>query len=272
MTGKSDMDSSLDEQDEQSLQLLELKDAFVSALTANGVLGKIKAQLRASAVSLLRGDPTLAEAAVGRTTAPDHHSLESGVVLLLIHQFLLQHNMTATAGVFEAEGAVREVSRAARDVVERRFAGRTEEPAGATVLEEPVLTTLVRDALLAGEGEVIVTRAHSSASLASTFSGLPAGATRQAAQPNATASSSGNAAVETEGGEAQHAVKVAPGAAGGVDEGVGHMAEQERLEELAYTPAIAQALRQLEESFDFSDVEGPLEKSDEILYDRVDSV
>lgn len=281
MAGKHDIDSSIDEPDEEAMQLLELKDAFVGALTANGVLGKIKAQLRASAVSLLRGDPTLAEAAVGRTTAPDRLSLESGVVLLLIHQFLLQHNMTATAGVFEAEGAVREVSRAARDVVEKRFlrgagassaaAAVRDDASSPLAVEEPVLTTLVRDALLAAESEAIVTRAHSTTSLTSTFSGLPSGAgtTRPSLPlPTAAGSSPAGEARAEESGPLEGTRTFQED----VEENAGRAAEEEQLETLAFTPAVAQALRQLEESFDFSDVEGPLEKEDEILWDRVDNV
>eukprot|EP00796_Vickermania_ingenoplastis_P004150 gene4150-2992_t len=174
---KGDIDGSSIEEEEESMHLVELKDAFTSALTANGVLGKIKAQLRASAVSLLRGDPELAAAAVGRTMAPDRMALESKVALLLIRQFLVSHDMSATAGVFEAESSLTEVGTDAQDLFGRLFAR------GA---DDCPLTALVREAIQNPDGPA-VTRANSGTSLAPVQAAKPEAEVEAAPAPNPNA-------------------------------------------------------------------------------------
>jgi hypothetical protein len=96
----------LEEGNESNAALLQLQDAFVSALTSSGALGKIRAELRATALSLLRGDEELQRAAVGDVLKPTSLSTTSKVALLLLYDFLQYHQLRQTAGVLEVEGSV----------------------------------------------------------------------------------------------------------------------------------------------------------------------
>lgn len=95
-----------EEGNESNAALLQLQDAFVSALTSSGVLGKIRAELRATALSLLRGDEALERAAVGDVLRPATLAPTSKVALLLLYDFLQHHHLRQTAGVLEVEGSV----------------------------------------------------------------------------------------------------------------------------------------------------------------------
>lgn len=92
-----------DDAGEINTTLLELQDALATALRNAGVMGKLRAQLRAAAVGIIRGDPHLREAAVGQTSLPSAMSLEARVALLLIQDFARVHGLRHTLGVFEAE-------------------------------------------------------------------------------------------------------------------------------------------------------------------------
>ncbi|RNF10465.1 hypothetical protein TraAM80_01511 [Trypanosoma rangeli] len=83
--------------------LLELQGAFAEALRNAGVLGKLRAQLRAAAISVIRGDPHLRTAAVGKTILPGDLLPEGRVALLLIQDFARMHGLQQTLGVFEEE-------------------------------------------------------------------------------------------------------------------------------------------------------------------------
>lgn len=96
----------LEEGNESNAALLQLQDAFVSALTSSGALGKIRAELRATALSLIRGDEDLQRAAVGDALKPASLSTASKISLLLVFDFLQHHQLRQTAGVLEVEGGV----------------------------------------------------------------------------------------------------------------------------------------------------------------------
>lgn len=96
----------LEEGNESNAALLQLQDAFVSALTASGALGKIRAQLRATALALTRGDDDLMQAAVGPVTRPLSLPPSAKVSLLLLYDFLQHHQLSQTAGVLEVEAGV----------------------------------------------------------------------------------------------------------------------------------------------------------------------
>lgn len=148
----------------------------MSALSADGTLGKLKAQLRAAAVSILRDKPALAEAAVGKTVAIGNLSLETQVVFLLIHEFLLAHSMNVSAGLFEQECTLSNASEEALNLTKTHFSGssgslghRNLTPAGGKKSEHadslsdsltstdheipamPCLTVLVKNALQRGD-------------------------------------------------------------------------------------------------------------------------
>ncbi|KAG5494967.1 hypothetical protein JKF63_02019 [Porcisia hertigi] len=91
---------------ESNAALMQLQDAFVSALTASGTLGKIRAQLRATALALLRGDDDLQNAAVGSFIRPLTLTTHAKVSLLLLYDFLEHHHLRQTAGVFDVESSV----------------------------------------------------------------------------------------------------------------------------------------------------------------------
>lgn len=86
--------------------MLQLQESFVNALTACGALGKIRAQLRATALALMRGDTDLQGAAIGDAISPLTMSTTSKVALLLMYDFLQSHGFTQTAGVLEVEGTI----------------------------------------------------------------------------------------------------------------------------------------------------------------------
>ncbi|KAK7197285.1 hypothetical protein NESM_000675200 [Novymonas esmeraldas] len=96
----------IEDGNESNAALLQLQDAFVNALTASGALGKIRAQLRASALALIRGDDDLQDAAVGPVVRPMALSSGAKVSLLLLYDFLQHHHLHQTAGVLEVEGSM----------------------------------------------------------------------------------------------------------------------------------------------------------------------
>ncbi|GET91743.1 hypothetical protein, conserved [Leishmania tarentolae] len=96
----------IEEGSEANAALLQLQDAFVSALTASGTLGKIRAQLRASALALIRGDDELQNAAVGPFIRPATLNTHAKVSLLLLYDFLQHYHLQQTAGVLDVESSV----------------------------------------------------------------------------------------------------------------------------------------------------------------------
>ncbi|CAJ1011546.1 hypothetical protein Q4I28_006859 [Leishmania naiffi] len=103
---RADDTTELEEGNESNTTLLQLQDAFVSALTASGTLGKIRAQLRATALALIRGDEDLQNAAVGPFIRPLTLTTPTKVSLLLLYDFLQHHHLQQTAGVLDVEGSV----------------------------------------------------------------------------------------------------------------------------------------------------------------------
>lgn len=168
--------SSGEEPEDAAEHLAELKEAFTSALIANGVLGKMKAQLRAAAVSLLRGDSSLTTAAIGDTFSTNTE-LETKVTLLLIHNFLVANHLSITAGIMESECSLGHcIDNEAREAVERLPAA------------DCVLTSIVRGALRGGINPEI-------ASFAPQEDTFPR---ESAASHSIAANQSGNASVSAE--------------------------------------------------------------------------
>lgn len=131
---KGTMDNEIDGiHDESTAKLIALKKALVCVLCSNGILGKVKAQLRASAVSCLRGNPALADAAVGKTIDMNRVPIASQIVLVLIHQFLIAHDMNITAGVFEAEGSLDQIDAEAIGIAEAQFLSNPELSRNSTL-------------------------------------------------------------------------------------------------------------------------------------------
>lgn len=170
------MDEDIDKKFANEVSLVDLKEAIMCALSADGTLGKLKAQLRAAAVGILRNKPALGEAAVGKTVAIGALSLETQVAFLLIHEFLLAHSMNVSAGLFEEECTLSEVSEEALNMTQTLCSGssdslgkkiptppgdkkngRTDSLGDALpstnheVLAIPCLTLLVKNALQRGD-------------------------------------------------------------------------------------------------------------------------
>ncbi|CBZ29799.1 conserved hypothetical protein [Leishmania mexicana MHOM/GT/2001/U1103] len=103
---RPDDTTQIEEVSESNAALLQLQDAFVSALTASGTLGKIRAQLRATALALIRGDDELQNAAVGPFIRPLTLTTHAKVSLLLLYDFLQHYHLQQTAGVFDVESGV----------------------------------------------------------------------------------------------------------------------------------------------------------------------
>lgn len=130
---------------EANSQLLELQDAFVQTLSASGALGKIRAELRATALSLLRADPSMKLAAVGATHSLVDMPLESQVTLLLVDDFLRQKSYRQSAGVYSAEAGPGFASDEAHDVLRERF--YSESRAEGSRSDETLLERIVKAAL-----------------------------------------------------------------------------------------------------------------------------
>ncbi|EKF27883.1 hypothetical protein MOQ_008384 [Trypanosoma cruzi marinkellei] len=121
--------------------LLELQDAFATALRNAGVLGKLRAQLRAAAISVIRGDPYLRTAAVGKTILPAALSPEGRVALLLIEEFARVHGLQQTLGVFEEESNLSLVGE-----LERNTAQRLRGSLESSALEQLIAAAMAREA------------------------------------------------------------------------------------------------------------------------------
>ncbi|CAJ1991962.1 hypothetical protein conserved [Leishmania donovani] len=103
---RPDDTTQIEEGSESNAALLQLQDALVSALTASGALGKIRAQLRATALALIRGDDELQNAAVGPFIRPLTLTTHAKVCLLLLHDFLQHYHLQQTAGVLDVESSL----------------------------------------------------------------------------------------------------------------------------------------------------------------------
>ncbi|KAH8607199.1 hypothetical protein ERJ75_001452600 [Trypanosoma vivax] len=108
------------EEDEHSVEedvneinstLFALQDSLTCALREYGVLGKLRAQLRASVMSIMRVDPDLRGAVVGDVMRPCDIPLERRIALLLIHDFVRVHGLKLTASVFEEEANLEMVNK-----------------------------------------------------------------------------------------------------------------------------------------------------------------
>lgn len=134
-----------DDNNEVNSHLLELQDALVQALSACGALGKIRAQLRAAAIGLLRADPELQMAAVGQTHPLPGMPLLTQVSLLLIEDFLNQLALRETAGVFLAEAGAGFASDEAHAALQQGIRGQlahTETAGKGSLLEALVASAL----------------------------------------------------------------------------------------------------------------------------------
>ncbi|CCW66116.1 unnamed protein product [Phytomonas sp. Hart1] len=127
---------------EANTQLLELQEGFMKVLTNTGLLGKLKAQLRAVALALLRGDPNLSLAAVGPTNSFAQASIETQIALLIINDFLAINHLTQTAGVLEVEAGTSFRSNRVEDQVKRSIATLSGE---GTMLERLIHLAIHRD-------------------------------------------------------------------------------------------------------------------------------
>ncbi|RNF20910.1 uncharacterized protein Tco025E_03615 [Trypanosoma conorhini] len=129
-----------DDANEINTTLLELQSAFAAALRNAGVLGKLRAQLRAAAISVIRGDPHLRTAAVGKTVLPADLSPEGRVALLLIEDFARVHGLQQTLGVFEEESNLSLVGEP-----ERNTARRLQGPRKTSALEQLVAAAMAHE-------------------------------------------------------------------------------------------------------------------------------
>ncbi|ORC91114.1 uncharacterized protein TM35_000061190 [Trypanosoma theileri] len=135
--------------------LLELQDALTAALRETGVLGKLRAQLRASAISVVRGDSHLRDAAVssaGKIMQPASLSLEARVALLLMEDFMRVHGLLHTIGVFEAESNVcligeteRATMKEMQSLQQQQQQQQQQSSGEKSILEKLIANTLQRD-------------------------------------------------------------------------------------------------------------------------------
>ncbi|CAD2217867.1 hypothetical protein AGDE_07497 [Angomonas deanei] len=138
----------LEDENDANAQLIELQDSFVNALTHSGALGKLRAQLRAAALSLLRGDSEMHEATVGKGLNPFDLSPSCKLTLLLIQNFLLEKGLTETASILEAEASLKFISGDDASVAEELISKSNEN----------TLEQLISDGLQAREGGITVAK------------------------------------------------------------------------------------------------------------------
>nr|CCC90715.1 conserved hypothetical protein [Trypanosoma congolense IL3000] len=100
--------------------LLGMQQAFANAMRKSGVMGKMRAQLRAAAIGVIRADPCLRHAAVGDVLRPEDLPLEGRVALLLIDDFIRVHGLNLMGGVFEEECNISLMGEAERSIVEKQ--------------------------------------------------------------------------------------------------------------------------------------------------------
>ncbi|KAH9584025.1 hypothetical protein LSM04_001311 [Trypanosoma melophagium] len=134
--------------------LLELQDALTAALRETGVLGKLRAQLRAAAVSVVRGDPHLREAAVSAGKIMQINdkqiSLEGRLALLMMEDFMRVHGMLHSLGVLAAESNVSMVGETERTTLQQmrtRLFNKEDNNNNnnMSILERLIANTLQRD-------------------------------------------------------------------------------------------------------------------------------
>ncbi|CBH11423.1 hypothetical protein, conserved [Trypanosoma brucei gambiense DAL972] len=109
-----------DDVNEINTTLLGLQQAFAAAMRESGVMGKMRAQLRAAAIGVIRADPCLRDSALGTVLQPAELPLEGRVALLLIEDFLRTHGLKLAGGVFEEECNISMVGEAERHIVEQQ--------------------------------------------------------------------------------------------------------------------------------------------------------
>lgn len=94
-------------------QLADVHNEFMTALVSSGLLGKLRAQLRAAAVAILDDDKTVLRALGSQSmkSATDR----SKIALLLIEDFLQTKTMKHSLGVFAEESNVGSIHANERD-------------------------------------------------------------------------------------------------------------------------------------------------------------
>lgn len=293
ITHKEDVD------EEHRKSFMTLKMALMVELCNNGVLGKLKAQLRASAVSSLRGKTELADAAVGKTINVNNFSQETKIVLLLIREFLIAHDINITAGIFEEECSLAAIDDESQTIVETRFFSAN-DPARYCVptsssgdkkielnsmgnstpygdcVTTPCLTLLVKDALqrmIRSSAEDLQEMLNSGGRESRTGDNKNE---FQLSSPSASYTD-GVAYSKVSGNELPGKERKNTEGEGGsilLTDGsqiaIPDLEHDIQLQELRNTPSVAQAVQELEGSFAFSDTEGGLTQDDIVACHIVD--
>lgn len=176
-------------------ELNVFRDALVAALTANGALGRLRAQLRLAAIDACNGrgattaknvdsGPSLLSPPLAASLATDP---ASALAFALVDDFLAFHGARTTQSVWAAEAAA-PLAKAPAAGAARRQALSAAVAAVATTGEEPLLVTLLR--------------AHSAAAGPSSSLPLPRAAPRPQEQQRQQFSSSGNSTLDGAGADA----------------------------------------------------------------------
>ena len=134
-------------------EMSELQQSLVTALTASGVLGKLRAQLRLASLAIIRDDSTALETVFPARMPLQQLTAEQRIGLLIVDEFLASLNLTLTQGTFEEEASIAAV-RASQP------AGFDRMPKSAT--GQTMLQSLIGAALTSGAASVIRPQSASS--------------------------------------------------------------------------------------------------------------
>jgi hypothetical protein len=94
------------EDDACRAEFAELQRSLVTALTASGALGKLRAQLRLASLAVLRDDAHSLDAVVPSRLNLQQLSPGQRLGLLLVDEFLSSLNLSLTKGILEEEAAI----------------------------------------------------------------------------------------------------------------------------------------------------------------------
>lgn len=141
-------------------QLAEAHDAFVTALINNGVMGKLRAQLRVAALAIVKGDQKVLSA-VGSDVDVRSLPLHTRIALTLVDEFLSVKNMKHAHGLFQAESNIAALEGQVDSVLRSpivSYVGQEREKSSPSLLEALVAAALAGPSPAASSAAASVTQ------------------------------------------------------------------------------------------------------------------
>lgn len=124
-------------------QLSEVHDAFVTALINSGMMGKIRAQLRAAALAIVKDDKKT-EAVIGGH-AMKNLPTETKIAFLLVDEFLKAKRLKQSHGIYHEECGVEALESSKQTILEPLSSTVPSSSSGGTLLEDIIAAALCGD-------------------------------------------------------------------------------------------------------------------------------